>query len=318
VRVAFSQTAVPSAARGRRTRRRLDTIVPYLFVGPAMLIVLLLVFAPALANIAFSMQNGHLTSPQRGDFVGLQNYADIFSDPDVGAAVGRSFAYAVVMAAIAPMVGLGWALLLNESFPLRSFYRVVMMTPWILSGIIIGRVWRWLVDPQFGYLTRWFDTLVLTPLGFPPGQVVWLADPVGAWSVIVLASTWGRFPFAFLMFLAGLQSIPRELYEAAMVDGASRMQRFWFITVPRLWFIWLIVGLLTFIGSFNDFGTILVMTQGGPVNATMVLSYLIYQTLTLFLRFGRGAALALLVVIFLATFSSLYLVLLRRRSEEEV
>jgi multiple sugar transport system permease protein len=136
--------------------------------------------------------------------------------------------------------------------------------------------------------------------------------------VVVLASTWGRFPFAFLMFLAALQSIPRELYEAAMVDGASRRQRFRYITAPRLWFIWLIVGLLTFIGAFNDFGTILVLTKGGPANATMVLSYLIYQTLTLYLRFGRGAALALLVVLFLVVFSVLYLLTLRRRSIEEV
>src|SRR5947207_1803687 len=85
--------------------------------------------------------------------------------------------------------------------------------------------------------------LVLTPLGRGDQELVWLGDPLGAWSVVVLASTWGRYPFAFLMFLAGLQSIPRELYEAAMVDGAGRIQRFWFITIPRLWFISLIVGL---------------------------------------------------------------------------
>lgn len=301
-----------------RLRRRLNTLVPYLFIGPAMVVVLLLVFAPALANIGFSLQNGHLTSPNRYDFVGLEHYQTILSNPDMQAALGRSLGYALVMAILAPLVGLGWALLLNESFPLRGIYRVVMMMPWILSGIIVGRVWSWLVDPHFGYLTRLVETFVLRPFGFPNEEFAWLGDPIGAWSVIVLASTWGRFPFAFLMFLAGLQSIPRELYEAAMVDGASRIQRFWYITIPRLWFITLIVGLLTFIHSFNDFGTILVMTKGGPADATMVLSYLIYQTLTLYLRFGRGAALALLVVLFLAVFSTLYLVLLRRRTEEEV
>jgi multiple sugar transport system permease protein len=283
-----------------------------------MLIVLLLVFAPALANIGFSMQNGHLTSPQRYSFVGLEHFQDIVGDSEIYAALSRSLGYALVMAILAPMVGLGWALLLNESFPLRGSYRIIMMTPWILSGIIVGRIWNWLVDPHFGYLTHLVEVLILAPLGSTTRELVWLGDPLGAWAVVVLASTWGRFPFAFLMFLAGLQSIPRELYEAAMVDGASRLQRFWYITVPRLWFIWLIVGLLIFIGSFNDFGTILVMTQGGPADATMVLSYLIYQTLTLYLRFGRGAALALLVVMFLSVFSTAYLLLLRRRAAEEV
>ena len=307
----------PVATR-RSLRRRLNVLVPYAFIGPAMGVVLLLVFAPALANIGFSLQNGHLTNPNRDEFVGLSHYQDILTDPDVYAAVGHSLGYALVMAVLAPAVGLAWALLLNERFPLRGVYRVVMMTPWILSGIIVGRVWIWLVDPHFGYLTRLVGQFVLAPLGAPSDEIAWLGSATGAWIVVVMASTWGRFPFAFLMFLAGLQSIPRELYEAAMVDGASRLQRFRYITLPRLWFIWLIVGLLIFIGSFNDFGTVLIMTQGGPANSTMVLSYVIYQTLTLFLRFGRGAALALLVVVFLSVFSTLYLVLLRRRSAEEV
>ena len=302
----------------RSLRQQMNALVPYLFIGPAMLIVFLLVFAPAVANIGFSMQHGHLTSPLRDEFVGLEHYGNILTDADVHAALGRSLGYSLVMALLAPLVGLGWALLLNESFPLRGLYRILMMTPWILSGIIVGRVWSWLVDPAFGYLTRVAETVLLGPLGLESGQFVWLGHPFGAWVVVVMASTWGRFPFAFLMFLAGLQSIPRDLYEAAMVDGASRLQRFRYITLPRLWFIWLIVGLLTFIGSFNDFGTILVLTQGGPANATMVLSYLIYQTLTLYLRFGRGAALALLVVLFLTLFSVLYLLALRRRSAEEV
>lgn len=307
----------PAVSR-RRSGSRLNALVPYAFIGPAMLIVLLLVFAPALANIAFSLQNGHLTSPLQDSFVGLDNYRDILSDPDMYIALGRSLSYALVMAILAPLVGLGWALLLNETFPLRGVYRVLMMTPWILSGILVGRIWNWLVDPHFGYLTHLVQAFILTPLGRGNQELVWLGDPLGAWSVVILASTWGRYPFAFLMFLAGLQSIPRELYEAAMVDGAGRVQRFWYITVPRLWFISLIVGLLTFIGSFNDFGTILVMTQGGPADATMVLSYVIYQTLTLYLRFGKGAALAVLVVAFLAVSSTLYLMLLRRRSAEEV
>lgn len=318
----MSEQTVPAldlaAIRRGTARRRLNRLVPYLFIGPAMLIVLLLVFAPALANIGFSLQNGHLTSPQRGEFVGFEHYQTIVADADVHASVVRSLGYALVLAILAPLVGLGWALLLNESFPLRGAYRIIMMMPWILSGIIVGRVWGWLVDPNFGYLTHLTNTLVLKPFGGQGGELVWLSTPLGAWIVVVLASTWGRFPFAFLMFLAGLQAIPRDLYEAAMVDGASRLQRFRYITIPRLWFISLIVGLLTFIGTFNDFGTVLIMTQGGPANATMVLSYQIYQTLTLFLRFGRGAALALLVVVFLAVFSTVYLALLRRRSEEEV
>jgi multiple sugar transport system permease protein len=305
-------------ATGRRTQRRLDRLVPYFFIGPAMLVVLLLVFAPAVANIGFSLEDGLLTSPQRIAFVGLEHYQFILTDPDVYAAVVRALGFALIMAVLAPTVGLAWALLLNENFPLRDLYRVVVMLPWVLSGIIVGRVWSWLVDPNFGYLAHLINLLILSPLGFKVTGDGWLGDPMGAWIAIILASTWGRFPFAYIMFLAGLQSIPRELYEAAMVDGASRFQRFRYITVPRLWFIGMIVCLLVFIGAFNDFGVILVMTQGGPADATMVLSYLIYQTLTLFLRFGRGAALALLVVVFLAGFSTLYLTLLRRQSIEEV
>src|SRR5262249_13715668 len=231
-RYAARAVAAPARPRGRWLNR----LVPYFFIGPAMLIVLLLVFAPALANVGFSLQNGHLTSPDRDSFVGLQNYQDIVTDPDVYAALSRSLGYALVMALLGPLVGLGWALLLNQSFPLRGVYRILMMTPWILSGIIVGRIWNWLVDPHFGYLTHLAQVFILAPLGRPDQELVWLGDPLGAWSVVVLASTWGRFPFAFLMFLAGLQSIPSELYEAAMVDGASGLQRFRYITVPRLWF----------------------------------------------------------------------------------
>jgi multiple sugar transport system permease protein len=301
----------------RRLARRYDGLIPYLFIGPAMLIVMLLVFAPAVANVGFSLENGHLTSPDRYAFVGIEHYQDILTDPDVYAAVLRALGYALVMAVLAPIIGLSWALLLNEQFPLRDLFRVLVMLPWVLSGIIVGRVWSWLVDPNFGYLAYLINHAILAPLGFAAAGNGWLGEPTGAWVSIVLASTWGRFPFAYVMFLAALQSVPRELYEAAMVDGASRLQRFRYVTVPRLWFIGMIVCLIVFIGAFNDFGVILVMTQGGPANATMVLSYLIYQTLTLFLRFGRGAALSLLVVVFLACFSALYLALIRRRSIEE-
>src|SRR5262245_47704089 len=125
----------------RSLRQHLSSLVPLLFVGPAMLIVLLLVFAPALANVAFSLQNGHLTSVQRDAFVGLEHYQNILTDADVLAALARSLGYALALAVLAPLAGLGWALLLNEAFPLRGVYRILMMTPWILSGILVGRIW---------------------------------------------------------------------------------------------------------------------------------------------------------------------------------
>lgn len=314
--VAREHLAAP--ARPGVGRRAWRSLTPYFFIAPAVGVVLVLIAAPLVANVWFSLHNGSLTKPNASDWVGLAHYQDILADPDVQSAVLNSFLYAFLSSAIATVVGFLWALLLNQPLRFRGFFRVMALTPWIMSGIIVGRVWRWMVDPEYGYLNRFLDLVFFNPLGIHHGPMSWVGDPHLVWFTVIGATVWGRFPFAFIMFLASLQTIPHDLYEAAMVDGASSFQQFLYITVPRLRLITLIVSLLLFIGTFNDFGTIFVMTFGGPANATVVLPFLIYETISAYLRMGVGAAMAILVVFCLAIFSAAYLALFRRRSAEEV
>lgn len=308
-------TALRRRVAWQRTR---STLTPYFFVAPSLFVVLLLIVFPLLADIWFSLHNGILTSRDANAWVGLSHYQSIIRDPDVQSAVLNSFLYAIGSSVMATVVGFLWALLLNQPLRFQSLFRVVALTPWIMSGIIVGRVWRWMVDPEYGYLNRLLDLAIFYPLGIHHGPISWVGNPHLVWFVVIGATVWGRFPFAFIMFLASLQTIPHDLYEAAMVDGASGFQRLWYITIPRLRLITLVVSLLLFINTFNDFGTIFVLTYGGPANATMVLPFLIYQTISSYLWMGTGAAMALLVVICLAIFSAFYLAVFRQRSAEEV
>jgi multiple sugar transport system permease protein len=179
---------------------------------------------------------------------------------------------------------------------------VIIVLPWVISPVIAGFTWRWLLSDRFGYLNS-----VLLALGISKDPILWLGDPTLAFVSVVMAGTWRSFPFAMIMILAGLQRVSQELLEAAAIDGATAAQKFRHVTVPQIRSVLIVILLLNFLWTFNDFGLIQVMTQGGPLNATMVLPVLIRTLAFKHLRMGTASALALMLAAVLLALSVVYL-----------
>ena len=310
-----SMTVAGSGAPTPKRRERFD-LLPYLLVAPAVLTVLLLIGYPLVSNVWTSLHNGHLSSPRVDEWVGLQHYIDIFKDRELRGVGLHSLTIAGGTAVFSLLLGFAWALVANQLKRFRAPLQVLLMTPWILSGVLAGRLWMWLLDPIFGVVNHWIVRYILQPFTGFEGALELTSGSQTAALTVILASVWRMSPFVFVMILAGLQSIPTELYEAAMVDGANPYQRFRHITLPFLRFVLAITLLLSFVWSFNDFSIILVMTKGGPGFKTMVLPFRVYRFVIDGFRLGAGSALAMIMVVFLSLAAVAYARLLRRQSEE--
>jgi len=191
------------------------------------------------------------------------------------------------------ITGVLMALVLNNVIRGRNFLRGLFLLPWITSTVIIALTWRWMFDAFPG---RGFFNSVLLDMGLMRRPIAFMATPEGAMMAVIVANWWRGFPFFGVSFLAGMQSIPRELYEAASVDGAATWRRFWHITLPGLKHVIIVTTLLSFILTINDFNIIYVMTRGGPGTATQVFATYSYQVAFNQLRWGRGVTICLFMV----------------------
>ncbi len=191
------------------------------------------------------------------------------------------------------LTGLAMALVLNGIWRWRNLFRGLCLLPWITSTVIIALTWRWMFDSFPG---RGFFNSVLIDLGLLRHPIAFLATPGGAMLAVIVANWWRGFPFFGVSYLAGMQSIPSDLYEAASVDGASPWRRFWHITLPGLKHIMIITVLLSFIWTINDFNIVYVMTRGGPGTATQVFATYSYEVAFNQLRWGRGVTISIFLV----------------------
>jgi len=261
----------------------------YLLLAPAALLLLLIVVYPIAALVWNSFFDIHLAEPWKGEpFVGIDNYRRAFEDARFWSSLGHTIIYAVVTVPGALLVGLGLALLANMPFRYKWPVRLGLLLPWALPLVFSGLIFRWFFEYKQGIVND-----LLTRLGAEP--LAWLTDPHLALASICIAITWKSSSFMALMLLAGLQTIPRELYEAAEVDGASRWQKFVSITLPMLRpaiFVALIFRTITAIQTFD---IPYAMTGGGPGDSTETLAMYIQKTTLDFLDFGYGSALATLM-----------------------
>jgi len=225
--------------------------------------------------------------------VGLRNYLYLADDDAFHTVVLNSLVFTVASVALKVMTGLGMALVLHATWRWRNFFRGLLLLPWITSTVIIALTWRWMFDAFPG---RGFFNSVLLDAGLLARPIAFMATPAGAMAAVVVANWWRGFPFFGVSYLAGMQSIPGELYEAASVDGAGAWRRFWHITLPGLQHVMLVTILLTFIFTLNDFNIIYVMTRGGPGTATQVFATYSYEVAFNQLRWGRGVTIAIYVV----------------------
>lgn len=280
-----------------KTARRFDAL-PYVLLSPAVLATLALVFVPMLQAVFTSLQHNILWKPRDVRFIGLDNYLAIAQDPVAWSSLGRTLLWIGLTVPLQLLLGLITALLLNQQFRWRGLARSLILIPWALPSVVIALMWAWMYQPQVGL----FNDLMLR-LGLVSSAVPWLAQPGTALYAIIVALVWQGFPFFAIMILAGLQTIPASLYEAAAVDGATPWQQFREVTLPGLKGVLVTAVMLRLIWVANSIDVILVMTGGGPGYATHTLPLYAFKRTYGSMDFGYGTALA-------CTFSLLLLVLI--------
>ncbi|HLZ56924.1 MAG TPA: sugar ABC transporter permease [Ktedonosporobacter sp.] len=308
----MSINAIPGTAKastmqalaGTRRRRTRLILLGYALVAPAVIWRLAIAIYPFLNTILQSFTN---TSPLAGTsrFIGLGNYVRMFHDPVVMQSLSFTFLFTIVSTAAQLVYALGIALLLNRAFRGRGFVRAINLLPWAMPAIVIATASQWMFNSQFGMI----DDLIARVLPFRP---IWLADPTLARGVVILLDVWKNAPWAAILLLAGLQNVPRELYEAAKVDGASAWRTFYSVVLPML--APLIFTLLIFISAYRvlAFDLIYGLTQGGPGNATTLLSYQIYQLAFNGLYYGYGSTVAVFAFLIVLTMSLIFFLFMRQ------
>lgn len=285
----------PLLARPARSKKKSslfagDTRLGWLLVTPALLVVLGMVGYPFVEAIRISFTD-RMVGRGPGQWVGFANYEYILGWPDFTEMVVRTVLITIAAVALKTLVGLILATSLNQDFRGRNILRGVFMLPWILPTYIIVLVWRWIFDGQTGLLNQ-----ILKSWGMISENVPFLARPGSAVALLIFVMVWKGYPFYALTFLAGMQTISSDLYDAAKVDGAGRLGRFRYVTLPGLRQVMGVVILLSTIWTMNSLEIPMLLTGGGPSNATEVFPLLTYHLAMQNFRLGEGAALPIMML----------------------
>lgn len=251
-----------------RSNRRFGAVL----AAPAVLVVLGLIAWPAVQTVAYSLQDA--TFVRGGDWNNFANFAKLFANEKFTNSLGLTAVYAVGFLVLSTALGLAFALLLNQEFRGRWLARALLIVPWAFPWVMVGIIWKWFLDGDVGVLRA-----IVVDSGLSDTFLAPLSTKNGAVIATILAASWRQSSLAALLFLAGLQTMPREIHEASLVDGASVWQRFIHMTLPWLRPVIGVVVILNTISGFMQFDVIWAMTQGGPGNATTVLSIFLYQQL---------------------------------------
>ena len=281
-----------------------QTYLAYALIAPAALYIVLIVAWPLLETIRLSFTNSSLAGE---DYVGFENYQKMLSSKKFNGIVTRTFVWMFFSVSLKLIIGLIGAVLLNANLKGRSIFRVLVMPSWVVP-IAIGMLgWLWLYNGYFGIIAG-----VGMRTGILDGPFGFLAYKQSAFISTIIADVWVGTPMVTVFFLAAMQGVPRDLYEAAYCDGASRWDRFFKITLPQITPVIITMSLLSAIWTFNSFEIIWILTEGGPRGATTTLIIDTYKQALGNYKFGRGAARAVVVMILLTLFAGFYLALLAR------
>lgn len=253
-------------------QKRKINIWPYLLIAPALIIVLAVVFVPAVNAILMSFQNYDLRRPNSIGFNGIANYVAVFQDPIFWKSLWKTILWVVFGVGFQFVFGFALALLLNKNFRGRGIVRAVSLIPWVTPGVLIGLMWRWIYDGNYGVLND-----LLMKLGIIDDAIPFLAQQTTAFPSVIVTIIWQGIPFFALMLLAGLQGIPGELYEAANIDGATGLQKLFYVTIPSLKNTIYVTTLLRIIWVANSVDVIFNMTEGGPAYSSQTLSVYIFN-----------------------------------------
>lgn len=266
------------------------------YIAPLIIVLASLLLYPIGYSILGSFQSKIIGSP--GKFIGLGNYIELLTKDQAFAEVCfNTFLYATASVILKVLLGFSAALLLNERVLGQRFFRGWIMIPWLIPTLVVGLMFRWMFDQTGGFLN-----FAIQETGLMKVPPAWLADKVLARGAVIFANIWRGFPFFMITILAAMQSISRELYEAAEIDGASAVQRLRFITIPGVSSVVLVVILLSTIWTFNDFELLWVMTGGGPSYSTHIFVTYAYQLSFLGSRFGYAMAVSLIATPLITAF----------------
>lgn len=293
----------------QKTASRLRRLRPngyFFFLAPGVAIVLALTLFPAIYGIYISFTNLNLGFVG-SSFVGLENYVRFATWGDLGHVAANTFGFVASSVLLQVLIGLGVAILLDQRLPGHQFMRSITILPWVLPSVVVGLVFAQI----FGGSKLGFANYLLSLVGI--GQQAWFSDPLLAMTILIAVSTWRGIPFAVIVLLGGLQTLPRDIYEAAAIDGASRWQRFRYLTVPLLRPIILICLIMGTGGALNSLDIPLALTGGGPGNATELISISLYKQSFFALDIGYGATIGTVMLIVNLVLIVLYLGVLQPR-----
>jgi len=275
-----------------------EALTGYMLISPAVFLMLVLLAYPFVLAVYISMTDRVLGEP--GRFIGIGNFIKLVQDPIFRQTVYNSFIYTIATVALKMALGVVLALLLNQEMRGRNLIRGALLLPWIVPTSLSVLTWLWMFDSLFSVVNY-----ILLGLGLISKKIPWLGDPFWAMISVIIVNTWRGLPFFAVSFLAGLMTIPKELYEAAETDGAKQFRQFWYITFPLLQPVIAVVVLFSTIWTFADFQIVYILTHGGPLNATQIFATMAYDVALVAGRIGEGSAIslflfpALLIVIIL-------------------
>ena len=300
--LATTRDATRSLGRGRAARREALTAVA--FLSPSLLLFGVFVYYPLVMSGYISLTKWNIVAPIK-PFVGLANYEKLFTDPRFAVILKNTLVYSTGVVGAGLLLGLGLALLLNRGTGGRSIYRTLIFSPYVTSTAAVALLWMWIFDPQFGLINSFLRAVAIPPPG-------WLSSPDWALPAIMIMSIWHNTGYNMVIFLAGLQNVPEEYYEAAKIDGATGVRLFWHITLPLLsptTFFLVVTGLIS---SFQVFDAVAVMTQGGPLDSTNVVVFYLYQSAFQFFEMGYASAVAMVLFLMVMLLTVLQIVSARR------
>ena len=311
--VSVRSRALPTRNRvGKaRPRRRRASTLPFLW--PVLAFSALFFVYPLAKNLQVSLQDFTLSSLYTGDapYIGLSNYGRVFHDPVFRTAVGNTVVFTLSSIAFQLAIGLALAVFFVRNFPLNTLLRSLLLVPWLLPLVVSGTVFRWMLDTNNGIINH-----ILLGVHIVNTPVPWLTDYNTAMVGVLLCNIWIGVPFNMVILYGGLQSISPDLYEASAMDGAGWLRQFWYITLPMLRPVLLIVTTLGLIYTLKIFDVIWVLTKGGPANATQNLTTYGYQlSFGGLSEFGQGAAVGNVLIIVCLGLSLVYLRTLRADGE---
>lgn len=295
----------------KRTLAQQDMLVGFALILPSFLIILGISLQPILTTLYLSLFEVPRGINLQNTFIGLGNYVSLLSEPVFWATIGHTFYFTVISVGIELVLGLAIAQLIHAHPPGWQFLRTSLIIPWAVPTIVNGTMWRWIYNADYGALNG-----LLFQLGLIDKYIPWLTRPDLAMNLVILADIWHSVPFIALILQAALATLPPDLEEAAAVDGATAFQYFWLIRLPLLRPAILVALIIRTVEAFRAFDLIYVITNGGPANGTVTISFLTYLEMFSFGHAGRGSALSFLISLFTLTLAFIYIRMLYRPEEK--